>query len=334
MRTSSVLSGLPLLVLAWALAGPAAPPPANAPGLAVIAPQTFHPALAAYVAHKKKQLPVELVALETVRKDETGDDDAEKLKRFLYRRWREKRIGYVLLVGDIDVMPARYRCIIAGDGKKQPNYVFNLTDHYYADVADSKGNFDDWNKLRAGEHRWLYCESRVVPQDGDVNADEIDFLPELAVGRWPVSTPQAARLIADKTVRYEAALQAGKKPGQRQAAVLLWDDLAPRAGVSHWVSALRHWKATTYDSEAPGIKPSAAVVCEQLNRGVGLLVDIGHGESNGWRGFKKQDLAGLRISASFARPPPPVSASRWSSARRPARSLTSASPSTPTIGTN
>jgi hypothetical protein len=293
MRTLSVLSSAPLLVLALAASCSAAPA-ADAPGLAVIAPRAFHSALAAYVAHKKKQLPVELVALEDIRKDETGDDDAEKLKRFLYRRWKEKRIAYVLLVGDIDVMPVRYRCIIAGDGKKAPQYVFNLTDHYYADVADKEGNFDDWNKHRTEEHRWLYCESHLLPKDGNVNADDIDFLPELAVGRWPVSTPPGARLIADKTIRYETALQVGKKPGPRQAAILLWDDLAPRPSVSRWVSGLHRWNATTYDNQGTGTKPSTALVAAQLNRGVGLVIDVGHGETNGWRGLKKADLAGLR----------------------------------------
>lgn len=293
MRSLSILLSLAALVLASAAECSAAPPAADAPGLAVIAPKAFHPSLVRYVAHKKKQLPVELVALEAVRKDESGDDDAEKLKRFLYRRWKEKQIGYVLLVGDIDVMPVRYRCIIAGDGKKEPNYVFNLTDHYYADVADKAGNFDDWNKLRTGEYRWFYCESHLLGAQRNVNADEIDFLPELAVGRWPVSTPGAVRLVADKTVRYETALQAGKKPGQRQAAVLLWDDLAPRPGVSRWVGALNGWNATTFDSATPDKNPSTALVAAQLNRGLGLLIDIGHGETNGWPAFKKPDLARL-----------------------------------------
>jgi hypothetical protein len=294
MRNSIVLPGLALLHMVAAFPCSAGPPAARTSGLAVIAPRAFHRALTAYIAHKKKQLPVELVALEAIRKGKVGDDDAEKLKRFLYRRWKEKRIGYVLLVGDINVMPVRYRVVITGDGKKAPNYVFNLTDHYYADVADEAGNFQDWNKLRTGPHRWLYGESLLVPPNADVNADRMHFLPELAVGRWPVSTSGAVRLIAGKTIRYEKALKAGKKPGASRAAVLLWDDLAPRSHVSRWLGAMRGWEVKTYDSEGSGPKPSAALVSAQLNAGLGLVLDIGHGETNGWRGFKKQDLVRLK----------------------------------------
>lgn len=292
MRTVSLFPCL--LGLALAFPGEAAAVPPKPPGLLVIAPRAFHAALADYLAHKKKQLPTELVALEDVRKDFTGDDDAERVKRLIYGRWKKNRVRYVLLVGDIDVMPARYRTIIAGDGKGAPKHVFNLTDHYYADVADKKGSFEDWNKHRTGAHRWLYGESLVLPRGGDVNADRMHFLPEVAVGRWPVSTSRGAGLMAEKTIRYEQALQAGKKPGQNRAAVLLWDDLAPRAAVGGWLRALRGWDVRTYDGESRGPRPSAAVVAEQFNRGVGLVLDIGHGETNGWRGFKKKDLAGLK----------------------------------------
>ena len=294
MRKAITWLSLSLLVTVPTVPCSADQPGTKTPGLAVIAPKAFHPALAAYVAHKKKQLPVELVALEAIRKDQAGDDDAEKLKHFLYDRWKEKRIAYVLLVGDIDVMPVRYRVITVGDGKKPPSYVYNLTDHYYADVADREGNFDDWNKLRTGPHRWLYAESRLVPPDGDVNADGMHFLPELAVGRWPVSTLRGVKMIAEKTVRYETALQKGKKPGQNRAAIFVWDDLAPRDSVPRWRDSLHGWKATIYDSQASGPHPDSTLVSAQLNEGLGLVLDIGHGESNGWPGFKKQHLAGLK----------------------------------------
>ena len=122
-------------------------------------------------------------------------------------------------------MPVRYRVITLGDGKTSPTHVFNLTDHYYADVADQAGNFDDWNKLRAGPHRWLYGESRLDLPDPDVNADGMHFLPKLAVGRWPVSTREGASLLAEKTVRYEAALQqeeAGPEAARLSFFGMIW----------------------------------------------------------------------------------------------------------------
>ena len=35
-------------------------------------------------------------------------DDPERLKRFLYDAWRKRHLKYVLLAGDVDVLPVRY----------------------------------------------------------------------------------------------------------------------------------------------------------------------------------------------------------------------------------
>jgi hypothetical protein len=194
-------------------------------------------------------------------------------------------------------MPVRYRTILVGDvkdPKMPPKYTFFLTDHYYANVADASGGFDDWNKLQTGPHRWYYGESHVDLPSGDANADGMSFLPQLAVGRWAVSSPSSVKLMASKTIRYEIALQSGKKSRPDRAAILLWDDLAPRGRIPNWVKQLDRWKPVTYDSDGKGSKPSTAGVKELLNRGVGLLIDIGHGEAKGWPGFKSKDLVGVR----------------------------------------
>ena len=73
----------------------------------IVAPNGFHPAIKDYVEFKKTNIHTELVSLESVLKQTKGTDDPEKLKRFLYEAWREKHLGYVLLVGDVDVMPVR-----------------------------------------------------------------------------------------------------------------------------------------------------------------------------------------------------------------------------------
>jgi hypothetical protein len=52
MRNPIILLSLALLVTVSTVPCSAAPPAAETPGLAVIAPRAFHPALAAYVAHK------------------------------------------------------------------------------------------------------------------------------------------------------------------------------------------------------------------------------------------------------------------------------------------
>src|ERR1700722_10329469 len=56
--------------------------------LLIVAPNSFHGALKPFVEHKKHLLPAETVSLETVLKNTKGADDAEKLKRYLYDRWK------------------------------------------------------------------------------------------------------------------------------------------------------------------------------------------------------------------------------------------------------
>jgi hypothetical protein len=80
--------------------------PASKPFL-VVAPDRFRDALKEFVADKQRTLPTELVSLETVLRTTPGSDDPERLKRYLYNQWRDRGLGYVLLVGDVDVMPVR-----------------------------------------------------------------------------------------------------------------------------------------------------------------------------------------------------------------------------------
>src|SRR5215471_2968442 len=74
--------------------------------LLIVARSSDCPTLHPFVDHKTKVgQPSELVELESVLKNNKGVDDAEKLKRYLYNRWQEDKIGYVLLVGDSSMMP-------------------------------------------------------------------------------------------------------------------------------------------------------------------------------------------------------------------------------------
>src|ERR1035438_5606648 len=97
---------LSLAMLSAQVGGQPAPSPNQPAGvtnrLMVIAPSVFHPALQEFVAHKQKLLPTELRSLEDILQKTNGADDPEKLKRFLYAQWRERGLGYVLLVGDVD----------------------------------------------------------------------------------------------------------------------------------------------------------------------------------------------------------------------------------------
>jgi hypothetical protein len=194
---------LSLATLSFQLGGQSVPSPNRPSGvtnrLLVIAPTVFHPALQGFVEHKQKLLPTELLSLEGILQKTNGLDDPEKLKRFLYAQWCERGLAYV---GDVDVLPVRFMVL----DRVTPaafDYAFYPSDLYYADLAKRDGAFEDWNARKEGFHASYFGEVRGEKNKTDpINFDEVDYLPEVAVGRWPVSTPAEARLVADKTAAW------------------------------------------------------------------------------------------------------------------------------------
>jgi hypothetical protein len=131
-----------LLALACVVSLPALAAQTNR--LLVVAPAQFHPALTEFIAHKKALLPTELHSLEAVLKKSSGVDDPEKLKRFLFTEWKERGLGYVLLVGDVDVMPVRYM-VLDRITPAAFDYSFYPSDLYYSDLAKQDNTFESWN---------------------------------------------------------------------------------------------------------------------------------------------------------------------------------------------
>ncbi len=61
-------------------------------------------------------------------------------------------------------------------------------------MATRDGSFDDWNARKDGFHAGYFGEVRGEKNKSDpINFDQIDYRPELAVGRWPVDTADEVR---------------------------------------------------------------------------------------------------------------------------------------------
>ncbi len=275
--------------------------------LLVIAPEAFHPALLDFAAHKKQlQVPTELVSLEKVLSKEKGVDDPEKLKRFLYRQWRQRSAGYVLLVGDVDVMPVRYMVL----DRVTPaafDYAFYPSDLYYSDVAKADGSFDDWNAQKEGFHAQYFGEVRGEKNKGEpINYDQVHYLPELAVGRWPVSTPEEVSIVARKSIEYEYSAMCGTNEALKRAAFIAvggWVDSRPL--LRNLAAKLeRHWQIeqrsyADKSQTAAELPPNHEQVRGLFNAGVGLVVHTGHGQPDAWEQcFSAGDLAKLTNSSA------------------------------------
>ena len=189
--------------------------------LLVIAPNSFKSALQEFVVYKQNLLPTDFVSLETVLERSPGVDDPEKLKRYLYQQWREHQLGYALLVGDVDIFPVRFMVL----DRVTPaafDYAFYPSDLYYSDLAKEDGSFEDWNARKDSFHAGYFGEVRGEKNKQDpINYDEVDYRPDIAVGRWPVSTPEDAARVAAKTMVYELSVLAGTNQVMRHAAFIV-----------------------------------------------------------------------------------------------------------------
>lgn len=262
---------------------------ASPKGLLIVAPDAFHGVLADFVAHKSTLLPTKLVSLERVIESTAGVDDPEKLKRFLYSEWSERQAGYALLVGDVDVLPVRYMVL----DRVTPaafDYAFYPSDLYYSDLARADGSFDDWNARKDSFHAGYFGEVRGEKNKSDpINFDEVDYRPDIAVGRWPVSTAEEARVVAAKTVAYEKSVLANSSPHLRRAALFavdgwvdtrrLLDRLAAKLE-GDWEIEKRYYSDARRPSGTP--PPDRTQVRELFNRGIGLAIHTGHGQPDSW----------------------------------------------------
>jgi hypothetical protein len=270
--------------------------------LMVVSPRALKPALTEFVRFKSERLPTELVDLEDAIAG-PGADDPEKLKKYLYARWLAGRgspkdgarppLGYVLLVGDADIMPVRYM-VLDRNTDAAFNYAFYPSDLYYADLAKPDGSFEDWNgtkgdpaKPEEAFHAGYFGEVRGEHFKNDpMNYDHIDYKPEIGVGRWPVSTPAQAAVVAAKTVVYERGL-AGLK-GRRVGLVASGGWIENRPAMDAIATTLGGgWKAQRFfwgheSGEGALPPPDEAHIVELLNSGVQFVLHSGHGSDTSW----------------------------------------------------
>jgi hypothetical protein len=276
------------------LIAPVSPAPKGPKGtkLLIVAPRRFHAALARFVSHKAQLLPTELVTLETIRQETPGTDDAEKLKLYIYRRWKADKVGYVLLVGDGEIMPIRYTSI-HGDRPGYGGWLFIPSDLYYGNLAKEDGSFDDWNSAKDGYPAGYYGKIQGDKGENPINIDKIGYVPDVAVGRWPVHTEAQVRVLVAKTINYENHVLRDDVPVIRRSAFINGANLVDaRTSMNEWAKKLESiskmkpvrllFKDKDRDDGTP--PPNEQEVQNALKGGVGMLFHIGHGNETSWDG--------------------------------------------------
>jgi hypothetical protein len=283
--------------------------------LLIIGPARFGTAIAEYAAIKRTSRPVDVAVLEDVLATSAGVDDPEKVKRFLYEAWRQRGVRFVLLVGDADCFPVRYMCL---DRVTAPafDYAFYPSDLYYADLAKGDGSFEDWNGSKDGFHAGYFGEVRGEKNKSDpINFDGIDYRPEVALGRWPVSDEKQLRVVMEKSIGYEKGLVSsgvGEAPKPvahpRCAAIMVggWVDARGRMDsiIARLPEAWRTDKLYYKDGNAPPAfdapEPTEERLLGLFNGGMSLVLHTGHGADDRWEGcFSVASLARVKNHAAL-----------------------------------
>jgi len=275
----------------------------------IVTPKRFEAAVGEYATFKRERRPVEVAVLESVIAKTEGADDPERLKRFVFEAWKARGVKFVLLVGGADVIPVRYMCL---DRVTAPafDYAFYPSDLYYADVAKRDGSFEDWNGNKEGFHAQYFGEVRGEKNKTDaMNFDGVDYKPEVAVGRWPVSNVEQLKVVVEKSRAYEMGrvgdgemgsgqenVESGKGKVEREKKQVLaimtggWVDM--RGRLDSILGMLpRSWKAERlYYSDGDAAfateAPDEGHVVAGLNGGPWprLVLHVGHGADDRWEG--------------------------------------------------
>lgn len=249
------------------------------PTFVIVAPGAWAGALEPFVAARAREFRVELAPLEATLADSPGSDAPERLKRHLYAAWKERGARYVLLVGDADTCPVRFMVLDRVHGPAH-NIAFYPSDLYYADVADAAGDFDDWNASREGHHARYFGEVHGEHhKDGPIDFDRVSYVPELALGRWPVSSEEELRAVVAKTLRWQP-------PAAAPRALLVhapeWVDARARLGELGLALSQGGFEvARQFYGDAPGV-PAPPLVRDALLAGTELALHVGHGTNDSW----------------------------------------------------
>ena len=135
----------------------------------------------------------------------SGRDDAERIRNMIKSYYERENIKWVLLIGDAQegLIPIRYvynpDVIIRGGGESEylnwDDY-YKPTDYYYADLD---GSWDEDNDN-------IFGESAEYNKNGK---DEIEWIPEVYVGRLPADSATELELMVNKTLKYETSPNIG-----------------------------------------------------------------------------------------------------------------------------
>jgi hypothetical protein len=280
--------------------------------LLIIAPNKFSEILTTLKNHKDSKGVTSIIeTTESIYSNYNGVDKAEKIKYCIKNHYDNNHIKYVLLVGGLKglfvrpdnennwYVPIRYSNIDI-DGFPEGSY---LCDLYYADLYDSDGNFCSWDTAGGGNNNdepnnifgeWVW---KVVGGELIEIRDEVDLVPDVALGRLPCTYKNQVETVVNKIINYESQSHTGEDWFQNMLLVGgdSKDDSSPgdmgviegkfaNLEAYNWALNRLNFKSTClwpYENDT-GTDLSAENFIREQNKGSGITYLVGHGTPGSW----------------------------------------------------
>ena len=180
-----------------------------------------------------------------------GVDLAEQIKNFIIDAKNTWDTEWILLGGDVGIIPARYAWFGANDSI--------LTDYYYECLDDM------WDSNSNGR----YAERE----------DDPDLLPDIYVGRAPVKTAGGADVVCSKLYNYEVEAPATIRDYQTKALFLssfmFWENDGQDLNTDLATYVPGYFTKTLHYEYGP------ATGVAEINSGYNLIVNYSHAQNPG-----------------------------------------------------
>jgi hypothetical protein len=271
--------------------------------LVIITPPEFISALTSLKEHKNNTgIITKIISLEDIYTSYKGRDEAEKVKYFLADYSKTAGLKYAMLVGDADKFPIRFTKTDRATAAAFDTAYYGA-DLYYADLFKADGSFDDWDNNKNGFFGELAGETKTGP----LNVDKVDLVPDIAVGRVPASNADEVARYAAKVISYEndgskssyindILLVSTKDPSLSELFCGNQDKIAKELLKSKNVTKLYDLDKEFFDNKwqqkyTPGeydkilaekVSVNAGTINDYLNKGIGFLSYMGHGNKDVW----------------------------------------------------
>jgi hypothetical protein len=277
--------------------------------LVIICPTRFVLPLLRLAEHKNMVgVRTKIITLAEIYRTYPGYDRPEQIKYCIKDVVENWGTTYVLLVGGLKshlvgkprdnintgtrdwYLPVRYSNLWDDDDVYDPGFISDL---YYADIYDSQGKFCTWDSFGDRVYGgWSHSTTLGAP---NYPPDQIDFYPDVYLGRLPCRNVAEVRTVVNKIIAYE---KKSADPSWFKKIVVVGGDPYDDQGTNYPEGELIGDKAVSYMSgfeprklfssnrqTNPDFTPLSQNIIREINEGCGFLFFDGHGGPSWWNTF-------------------------------------------------